>query len=305
MADDGSLILVCGAINTDLVAQVDRSPEAGETVTGKGFNIFGGGKGANQAVAVARSGGNAVMLGGLGQDDFGSARRLDLEQDSVDTAWVADIEDAPSGVALILVEPDGENRIAYIPAATLRVEPEHCLRALEAVRPTSLLATNELAPDCLRVLFKRATERNCRIVFNAAPFDQHVAELAPEVDVIVLNRGEAQALARQSEADDETLIQEIGRFGVENVVITLGGDGAIALIDRNVYSVPGFSVDVVDSTGAGDAFCGAFAARISAGSDPLDAIRYANAAGALAATRDGAQSSIPTAADVRALLETK
>ncbi|HVL24543.1 MAG TPA: ribokinase [Thermomicrobiales bacterium] len=299
-------ILVAGAINTDLVATVDRAPEAGETITGRGFAIYGGGKGANQAVAARRSGASVVMLGGVGKDDFGAARRADLTRDGIDDAWIATIPDVASGVALITVETSGENRIAYVPGATLKVGVDHCLEALTAVRPELILAANELPHACHVRLFERARESGVRVVFNAAPDPEIARDLLPLIDVLIVNRGEAAAMAgiEGESKQPEELVDALRAAGARDGVITLGADGACGWADGRSFHQPAPKVEAVDTTGAGDAFCGALAARLRAGDDLDRAVRYGVVAGALAAMKPGAQSSIPTRDEIERELAT-
>lgn len=298
-------ILVTGAINTDLVATVDRAPEAGETITGHAFAIHSGGKGANQAVAVARSGAPAVMLGGVGPDEFGTARKADLAADQVDTSWIATIDGVSSGVALITVERSGENRIAYIPAATSKVTPDHCAAAVGVVQPSLILSTNELSVDCHTALFTWAHDRDVRVFFNAAPYSGDVVRLLPLIDVLIVNQGEAATLqgAHADGMGPEELAEGLRAIGARDVVITLGAEGTFALAGSDAFAEPALSVDVVDTTGAGDTFCGALAARMLEGAALRDAVRYANTAGALATTRAGAQPSIPTRDEVEKMME--
>jgi len=297
-------ILVAGAINTDLVANVDRAPEAGETVTGRSFCVHSGGKAANQAVAAARSGAETVMLGGVGNDQFGKGRIADLNADGIDTRQVATIDDAASGVALITVESSGENRICYVPGATLEVKPEHARKSVEAVQPAMILAANELSAECLREVFSWARDHNVPVVYNAAPYSDDAADLLSLVDVLIVNRGEAAALQgdKAGTADPGALAEGIRKLGVPSVVVTLGGDGAYAIHEGDAFHEPAMKVNVVDTTGAGDTFCGAFAARLLEGTSFREAVRYAGAAGALATTKAGAQSSIPKRGDVERLL---
>lgn len=296
-------ILVAGAINTDLVAYVDRAPEAGETVTGRSFEMHGGGKGANQAVAAARAGARTAMLGGVGNDDFGAARKAGLAEDGVDISWVQALDDVSSGVALITVEVSGENRIAYIPAATLAVSPGHARAAVDAISPALVLSANELSLPCHREIFGWAQVNGVPVVFNVAPFSDEARELLPLVDVLIANRGEAQALLGESQSD--LLPEELGgrlmALGVGRVVITLGGDGVIGISSEGIVRVEGRPVDVVDTTGAGDTFCGAFGAKLVEGASFADAIAFGNIAGSIAVTRKGAQSSIPKRAEIEGL----
>lgn len=297
-------ILVAGAINTDLVATVGRAPDSGETVTGRSFSIYSGGKGANQAVAAARAGARVVMLGGVGPDEFGTGRTADLARDGIETSWIATIDGVSSGVALIVVEEGGENRIAYVPGATLDVSPQHCVDAFTDVSPGLLLAANELSRDCHVRLFALARQQAAQVVFNAAP-DPHAArDLLPLIDVLIVNRGEAATMVGDEATGPapENLLAALREAGARDVVITLGGDGVIGCAGGNVFRQPPLVVDVVDTTGAGDAFCGVVAARLLAGDPLAEAVRYGAVAGALAATKPGAQTSIPTAAEVVAAL---
>jgi ribokinase len=293
-------ILVAGAINTDLVAMVDRAPEAGQTITGRSFAIYSGGKGANQAVAAARSGARVSMLGGVGMDDFGAARRADLKRDDIDDSWIATIADTASGVALVTVEASGENRIAYVPGATLKVNADHCLQALNALQPELVLAANELTHECHERVFRHARELGARVVFNAAP-DPHLArDLLPWIDVLIVNQGEAAAMAGVDSGDERpvNLVEALLASGAREVVITLGKDGACGWSGGRHFMQPAPVVEAVDTTGAGDAFCGAVAARLLAGDPLVGAVRYGVVAGALSATRPGAQSSIPSAEEI-------
>jgi ribokinase len=297
-------ILVAGAINTDVIAYVDRAPDAGETVTGRSYEILAGGKGANQAVAAARSGSRTVMLGGVGPDDFGTARTADLKADRVDTRWIQLHEGEPSGVASITVEKSGENRIAYIPGATLAVDEAHCLAAVESCRPSMILAANELSQACHRVLFGWASQHRVPVVYNVAPFSDEGRELVPMVDVLIVNQGEARALLAGSDASP--CPEELGRglisMGASRVVITLGADGAIGVSGDEVVRIHGRAVDAVDTTGAGDTFCGAFASRLNEGASFEDALAYGNVAASISVTRRGAQPSIPTKSEIEAII---
>lgn len=293
-------ILVAGAINTDLIAYVDTAPKPGETITGRSFEMHGGGKGANQAVAAARSGATTYMLGGVGNDDFGTARKSGLQADGIDTSQVKTFDDVSSGVALITVETSGENRISYIPAATLAVSAQEALRAAESVRPGLILAANELSPACLQTLFSWAASNAAPVVFNVAPFSDEARSLLPLVDVLIANRGEARALLGLD--DDELPPEELGArlvsLGIGRVVITLGDDGVVGVDGEETVREPGKDVRSIDTTGAGDTFCGAFAARLNEGASFAEAIAYGNVAGAISVTRRGAQPSIPTREEI-------
>lgn len=297
-------VLVAGAINTDLVAMVDRAPEAGETVTGYEFAVFGGGKGANQAVAAVRSGATVALLGATGDDDFGKARRADVRADGIMTGWIATSPDVASGVALITVEAHGENRIAYVPGATLTITAERAVACLTAVQPRFLLVPNELSPEALLALCTAAHAANVTVILNAAPDPETVTDVLPFADILIVNRGEAMALAGIS-CDDEPIDQvamALHAMGIGRVVITIGGEGVIGVDEEGCFAVPVPNVMVVDTTGAGDTLCGALAASLARDCPFRKAVEYAAAAGAISVTRAGAQSSIPTRGEIDAFL---
>ena len=299
MSKQGSpLILVAGAINTDLVATMERAPEAGETITGRSFAIHGGGKAANQAVAAARSGGRVALVGSVGDDDFGKARLADLENDGIDVGWVRVNPGVTSGVALILVDERGENRIAYIPAATLTVPVDHVRRALDATEPGFILAANELPNAALEELFRGGQAAELTIAFNATPDPETARNLLPYVSILIVNEGEAVALSDGKQGDLGALARRLGDEYGCSVVLTAGPDGAYAWHEGRDIHVPGIEVDVVDTTGAGDTFCGALVAELSTGSGFEEAVAYGVKAASLSVTREGAQSSIPKRAEV-------
>lgn len=296
-------ILVAGAINTDLVATMDRAPEAGETISGKSFGMHGGGKAANQAVAVSRSGGRVALLGAVGDDDFGRARMLDLEHDRVDVGDVQVLAGKSSGVALILVEDGGENRIAYIPGTTMQVTTEAAISALDRTVPKYVLAPNELPREALAELFARGRDIGSTVVLNATPDPERVVPLLPLVSILVVNEGEAEMLAGGTHVSAEALAITLSdRYGC-SVVITLGARGVVAFHEAETLQVPGRVVEAIDTTGAGDTFCGAFVADLAQGATFVEALGYANSAAALSVTRAGAQSSIPLREDVLAWLD--
>ncbi len=292
-------ILVAGAINTDLVATVVRAPAAGETVTGTGFAIHGGGKGANQAVAAARSGGDVLLTGAVGDDEFGRDRLAELARDGVGTSWVMVRERETSGVALILVECDGENRIAYVPGATALAPPLHVVSALEAVQPAFVLATNELPAESLSALFVAARRAQATVVYNATPDPERARDLVREVSILIVNQSEAAALLDADAAGTvEGTVAALLDLGPETVILTAGAKGACAGMSDAIQWHRPPSVDVVDTTGAGDTFCGAMVCELARGASLEDAVRYGVIASALSVTRPGAQSSIPTRTDI-------
>jgi ribokinase len=289
-------VLVAGAINTDLVARVVKAPDAGETVTGSSFAIFGGGKGANQAIAAARSGAPTAMFGALGDDDFGRQRRADLDGDGIDTGSVARSTTASSGVALIVVEEEtGQNRISYVPGATLTLTPEQARATVDRVRPVVVLTTLEPPSETLEALLDASRQHGATIILNATPEAIGAQPLLDRIDALVVNETEAEDLLGHavSAANGEEIARSLAELGPRMVVVTLGSAGAAVAHGGKTATFPAPRVDVVDTTGAGDAFCGAFAADLARGVDPFLAARTGVVAGSLATTIPGAYPGIP------------
>lgn len=290
-----SAILVTGAINTDLVATMNSAPGPGETITGTSFAIHGGGKGANQAVSAARSGGAVAMLGAVGADDFGKARISDLQGEGINISWIQHIATYPTGVALIFVEEKGENRIVFVPGATSRIEANFCLNALTDVHPSFLLATNELPFQSLRELFEHARRQGVQIVLNATPDPEVARDLLHLIDIVILNSGEALRInGRSGDLDPVQAIADLRCLGPTTVILTLGAAGAVGNDGDQIFAHRPAEVEVIDTTGAGDTFCGAFIAALANGDSITGASRYGVRASSLSVTRAGAQSSIPT-----------
>jgi ribokinase len=289
-------VLVAGTINTDLVARVERAPEAGETVTGSSFAIFGGGKGANQAIAAARSGAPTAMLGALGDDDFGRQRRADLVADGIDTESVAEREGIPSGVALIVVEEEtGQNRIAYVPGATRTIAPQQAREAVQRVQPAVVLATLEPPPEALAALFTASHELGATTILNATPEAVGARPFLDRISMLIVNETEAEDLLgyRVTTANAVQAALALADLGPRTVAITLGAAGAVLAHDGETTAIPAPAVNVVDTTAAGDAFCGAFAADLARGETPLTAARTGVAAGSLATMVAGAYPGQP------------
>lgn len=288
-------VLVAGAINTDLVAKVRKAPEAGETVTGTTFAVFGGGKGANQAFAAARSGAATTMLGAVGDDDFGRQRLADLEAEGIETEGVSVTRDAASGVALIVVDETGQNRIAYVPGATSTIGADHAIAVLRRARPRVLLTTLELPLATLSLLYAEAKAIGATVINNATPEPGDGREVAALADILIANETEASELLgiRIGEREWLDVAADLRGLGPRAVVVTLGEAGAVVSAEGVAGRLAAPQVEVVDSTGAGDAFCGAFAARLAAGAELLTAAKAGVIAGSLAVTKAGAQPSMP------------
>lgn len=286
---DAPTVVVLGSVNMDLVTTTDTRPTPGETVLGSGFATVPGGKGANQAIAAARSGARVRFLGAVGDDAFGTTLRSTLAEAGVDTALLRTV-DGPSGVATIVVDGNGENSIIVVAGANGRVTEltEEEFAAIAAA--DILLCQLEIPLETVTAAARHAHAAETIVALNPSPVRPLPAELWREVDLAIVNSLESERYSA-----------ELDR--VPHVVRTLGGDGAVhRRADGTEFAVAGRTVDVVDTTGAGDAFTGALVATWATG--PHTALNWANAAGAVATTRLGASSSIPDRARIDALLAT-
>ncbi|HEV6953085.1 MAG TPA: ribokinase [Promicromonospora sp.] len=297
-------VVVVGSANVDLVVDVPRHPAGGETILGGDLRRTPGGKGANQAVAAARAGGaDTSFVGALGRDESADLLLASLQGAGVRTDTV-DRVDAPTGTALITVSPDGENAIVVAPGANSRVRVG-AAQARRVAAADVVLAQLEIP---LGTVTAAAVERRqgALFVLNAAPSRELPDALWREVDVLVVNEHEAADLAGAAGTPEDLAAALLAR--VPAVVVTLGAEGSLVVRrDTDPVRVPAARVDAVDTTGAGDTYCGVLAAALARlGLAGLaDAARLAGAAAALAVTRPGAQDAVPDAAEVAALAEGK
>ncbi|WP_328616671.1 ribokinase [Amycolatopsis sp. NBC_00355] len=284
-------VVVVGSANVDLVVDVPRHPHGGETVLGDRLRRSPGGKGANQAVAAAWAGSaDTTFVGALGEDEAADLLLVSLGGAGVRTDLVARV-DAPTGTAFVTVDPEGENAIVVAPGANhlLRLGARQAERIAEA---DVVLAQLEIPLDVVTAA-AGLRKPGALFVLNAAPSRDLPAELRAAIDLLVVNEHEAADLAGTPEA----LLDH-----VPAAVVTLGGDGCLVLQRaREPFRIKGIRVDVVDTTGAGDTFCGVLAAGLARGLDVAEAARLATAAGALAVTLPGAQTAVPSAEEVAVL----
>ena len=289
------MILVAGSANLDFVVRADHIPAPGETVLGRDFKTFPGGKGANQAVASARAGGVTThMLLALGNDAFAMPLEESLQGAGVKLLTVRETEH-PTGTAFICVSDAGENAITVAPGANAFLRPEH-LPLLDGY--THLLLQLETPLDSVTAFAQAAKRAGVPVALNAAPARVLPQELLGLVDILIVNEGELATVAQCTGSIAECL----QKLDVATVVVTLGAHGCCARHHGTFHLQASFAISPVDTTGAGDTFCGALCAALCQGLNTDEALRYASAAAALACTRLGAQSSIPVAAEVAALL---
>ena len=289
-------VVVVGSANMDLVATAPRLPAPGETVLGTDFTTVAGGKGANQAVAAARAGADCLLIGAVGDDPFGATLREGLGGAGVDAALVRTVA-GPSGVALIAVGGDGENQILVVPGANgaLTGLDERDLAAIAAA--DVLMAQLEVPVATVTAAARAARAAGVTVLLNAAPARQLPPDLLSTVDILVVNEGEARAVAGRAHDVLDALLELVPR-----VVLTLGARGA-AYADRDGTRItaPAPIVSTVDTTAAGDAFAGAFAVAWGEGRPVSEALRWACAAGAACVRTLGAAGSLPTRQEIDGL----
>ena len=297
----GPQLVVVGSTNLDIVVPVRHIPRPGETVVGDDHFRAPGGKGSNQAVACARLGGSTAFVGCIGDDDAGRTLLASLEGAGVDTTNVDLIADTPSGIALIVVDDEGENTVTVSPGANRHLRADRLPLPLLAAAAAVLIQLEIPLATAIRA----AQLARGIVVLNPAPGRELPDELLRHVDVLVPNRSELATLSgRDEEPDDLEQIAALARAlpGPAQVVVTLGTDGALVVEDDRVVHVPAHRASAVDATGAGDTFCGALSVALVEGEDLVTAARWAVAAAALSVTVRGAQPSMPHRAAVEQLL---
>jgi ribokinase len=299
-------VVVVGSLNMDLIIRAPRIPRPGETLLGGTFHTAPGGKGANQAVAAGRLGGRVSMVGRVGADDFGPALRAELAAAGVDHRHVSEDPDAATGVALIVVDDAGENSIVVASGANMRLTAEDVQGCTEVIAAADVLLLQLECPlRAIQKAIETARSHGVTVVLNPAPARKLPAEVLRGIDVLIPNESETALLtgrAPQSDAEFKQAARQLLAQGVGIVVLTLGGRGAMLATPRDATLVPAFPVSPVDTTAAGDAFVGGFAVALGEGKSLPEAVRWGNAAGALATTRLGAQPSLPGREEVEGLL---
>jgi ribokinase len=291
-------VVVVGSVNMDLVARTPRIPLAGQTLIGTDFATTPGGKGANQAVAVARLGYPVHMIGCVGEDVFGQALLDNLNSAGVETAAVKRVA-GPSGIAQILVADNGENSIVVVPGANDKVDPAAIDRQAALIRSAGLvLCQLELPPETTSYLLAFCAEAGVPVMLDPAPAAALPETIWRQVEWFTPNETEAAFYLGHITTPEDGTAELLGR-GLRGVVLKRGGEGAfVAVAGGNAAWVKSFHVDAIDTVGAGDCFNGALAVAMLEGNDPWVAARFASAAAAISVTRRGAQASMPSRVEV-------
>ena len=290
-------IIVVGSTNMDMVVKTSHIPEPGETVLGGTFFMNPGGKGANQAVAVARLGGDVIFVSKMGNDVFGKQSFRLYDEEGIDTSYILSDDDLPSGVALITVDEAGENSIVVAPGANAALGSAEVAKALKDISGQHIVLLQlEIPLETVHFVVREAAQKGATVILNPAPAASLSSALLQFVDLLTPNETEASILSGIKVTNLETAKQAakaIRGLGVTNVVITMGESGALLLEDDIFYEVPTPKVQPVDTTAAGDVFNGALAVALSEGKNLHTAVGFACEAASISVTKMGAQSSIP------------
>lgn len=296
-----------GSAVVDFIAHVPARPRPGETVLARDLTVAVGGKGCNQAIAAARLGAEVAFVGCVGDDALGEMIRQALARDGVDVSHLRTTSDEGTAIGMPVVDDSGQNAIVMAPRANMRLTAKDVEAAAALIqRADVLLLQGEVPIDASLAAARIARQAGAQVILNAAPAAPFPPALLAMTDVLVVNEHEAAALAKDAEtataADWSGLARKLLRLGPRAVIITLGDQGAYLNDGASEASLPAHAVTVADPTGAGDAFCGAIAAEMARGAPLADAVRLANAAGALAVTVTGAEPALPRRAAVERLL---
>ncbi len=290
-------IVVIGSSNTDMIIKIDRIPRPGETVIGGQFSTAPGGKGANQAVAAARAGGDVAFIGRVGNDIFGNEALKGFVADNIDIEYVIRDTTAPSGVASIFVDRNGQNSIAVAGGANANLSPADIEAAEKTIACADILVMQLETPiDTVSAAAMMAHADGVKVILNPAPAQLLTDDLLKTISILTPNKTEAELLTGigiENEDDARKAAQALLIRGVATVMVTLGEKGVIIATADGVRKVDAFEVDPVDTTAAGDVFNGALAVAIAEGSQLDKAVLFANAAAAMSVTKLGAQPSAP------------
>ena len=295
-------ICVIGSLNMDLVVNVDTMPKPGQTIIGSNFKEVPGGKGANQAVAMARLNGNVSMIGKVGEDGFGQTLINSLKNDKVDTTYIQTSKGA-TGVALITVDKNAQNSIVVSPGANFEVKEDDIDNNIEAIKNSDIEVLQLETPlNTIKYALNKAKELNKYTILNPAPAVKLDDEIIKNVDLLTPNETELEIISGvsiETEEDIQKAAQIMIEKGVKELIVTLGSKGSLYINKEKSMFKKAYKVEAVDTTAAGDSYTGALAVALSQDKNIEDAMDFASKVGALSVLKEGAQSSLPTLEDVK------
>lgn len=298
-------IIVIGSSNIDLIATMDHFPNVGETIEGYAFQQAMGGKGANQAIAAKRAGGNVSFITSVGDDIYGQSALEYYKKEGLDVSSSLINKNKITGTALIWVDKNGENSIVTIPGANELLSSDYIAENKDVIENADIIVLQmEIPYETVKTVCELALQKGKKIILNVAPAYPLDEEILRSVNFLVVNENEAEIISGEKieKIGEEGLVDKLLTFGVQNVILTLGKKGCVYKNSTDFLRIPAFCVEAKDSTGAGDTFCGALATGISKDSDMKNALVFASAAAALSVTKIGAQLSIPMEKEIREFL---
>lgn len=294
-------ICVIGSLNMDLVVNVEKMPKAGQTLLGSNFKEVPGGKGANQAVAMARLNGNVTMIGKVGNDSFGETLVNSLKKDNINTNYIQ-VEEGPSGVALITVDKNAQNSIVVAPGANYKLTKEDIDKNIDAIKNSDIVVVQLETPlETIKYALKKAKELGKYTILNPAPAVVLEDEIIENVDLLTPNETELEIISQKSISNEDDInecAQIMINKGVKELIVTLGSKGSLYINKETSMFKKAYKVEAVDTTAAGDSYTGALAVAIANGKDMEYAMDFASKVGALSVMKEGAQSSLPTLIEV-------
>lgn len=294
-------ICVIGSLNMDLVVNVDEMPKKGQTLIGENFKEVPGGKGANQAVAIAKLGGDVSMIGKVGNDGFGQTLINALKADNVKTDYIQ-IENCSSGVAMITVDKNAENSIVVAPGANFRVLREDIDKCIDSIKQSDIVVVQLETPlDTIKYALQESKQLDKYTILNPAPAVKLEEDIIKNVDLLTPNETELEILSGVKIENEEDIIkaaQVMIHKGVKQLIVTLGSKGSLYIDKDNVKFKESYKVDAIDTTAAGDSYTGALSVALSQDKDIQEAMDFASKVGALCVMKEGAQTSLPTIHDV-------
>jgi ribokinase len=299
-------VTVVGSFMYDLVATAPRRPKTGETLIGDSFGMFLGGKGANQAIAASRAGASVTMVGRLGNDLFGDQFLEKFSEEGIKTDFVIQDTENGTGVGMPLIDASGDNSIVIIPQANMALTVENIDKAESVIADSDVLVLQcEVPMEANKRAAEIANKNDTLVILNPAPACEIPDAILSLMDLLTPNETETEILTGMPTHSNEQAIEAAHNLlskGIETVILTLGSRGSFLLTEKMGKRIPAYSVDVIDTTAAGDAYSGALAASLAQGTHIEEAVKIANAAGALAATKLGAEPSLPTKKAIDQLL---
>lgn len=302
-------IVVIGSSNVDMIMKISRLPKLGETITDGEFVQVFGGKGANQAVAAARAGGNVTFVNCVGEDAYADVMIANFAKDGINTEFIFKEKEVPSGTALVMIGDAGKNYLAVAPGANYKLTPAHVDKSIKAIEAAEMVIIQlEIPINTTKYILDLCQKLNKKVIYNLAPVQAFDLSYLSKVHLFVVNETEAEELTKlnvKSNEEVEIAAEKLLSYGAENVIITLGSEGCYFTNHKEKYFLPSFKVQAVDTTAAGDTYCGSLAVALTEGKSWKDAIRFASAASAISVTKLGAQPSVPFRKEIDTFLSSK